>query len=178
MTKAAGMLAGLMMLAAPMAAQTTNDDTTATENWWDKVGAEFFSDATLDMPRPEHEIRAQWTGLSADDQAAVRARCAAREGQGNTAARSLDEGDEDNAPGATAGDLADLPQADVEAHGDGATHGTADAEANTTTTTGSIKGQEQQVPSAKPRPAPYTGLAGGLQEAPNMIRICDLIDTL
>lgn len=176
MVKAAGMLVGLMMLAAPLAAQTTNDDTASTENWWDKVGAEFFNDATLDMPRPEYEIRAQWTGLSADDQAAVRARCAERAGEGSTAARSLHEGDEDNAPGATPADLADLPSADADSYDDGATQG--EANADPTTTTGSIRGQEQQVPSAKPRPAPYTGLAGGLQEPPDMVRICDLIGEL
>ncbi|MDT8854398.1 hypothetical protein RNZ50_05005 [Paracoccaceae bacterium Fryx2] len=50
-------------LAAPGFAQTSNDDTVATEAWWDKVGAGFFSDASLETPRPEFEIRAHFTGL-------------------------------------------------------------------------------------------------------------------
>lgn len=66
--------------AGSVAAQTVNDDMKATENWWDAVGAEFFGEASPREPRPEYEIRAQWTGLSADHQAAVQARCPALAG--------------------------------------------------------------------------------------------------
>jgi hypothetical protein len=164
-----------LILAAPVAAQTTNDDTSATENWWDKVGADFFSDATMEMPRPEYEIRAQWTGLSADDQAAVRARCAAARGQSDGTAPSLQEADENNAPDTTEADRAAAPRPAGEAAG----AASQAAQADLTTTTGAVEGRERQVASPDGQPAPYTGLAGGFQEGtPRMVRICDLIAEL
>lgn len=172
--KAWGILAAVM-LAAPAAAQTTNDDMPATENWWDKVGAEFFSEASMNIARPEHEIRAQWTALSEDDQAAVRARCAAARGVGDGAAVSLQEGDEDNNPYATAADLADTQQPAV----DHATRTEATSEAEATTTTGSVDGLEKQVTQPEAGAAPYTGLAGAYQEGETrMVLICDLIREL
>lgn len=163
-----------ILFAGPIMAQTVTDDMKATENWWDAVGADFFSEATMQEPRPASEIRAQWTGLSADDQAAVRARCAAAAGDGSVVAPSLQEGSEDNTPDASATDLADgvLPGGVDPATGavdPGLTAGE-------TTTTGSVGGVEVQTASPSDTPAPDTGLAGGAEA--EMVLICDLIAEL
>ena len=79
----------VIAIATPLAAQTSNDDMPVIENWWDKVGADFFGKATMDELRPENEIRAQWTGPSGDDQAASLARCAKANGQSAGASTSL-----------------------------------------------------------------------------------------
>ncbi len=154
-------LAALLMgsiLAFPVSAQTTNDDTVATETYWDQVGAGFFSDATMETLRPEYEIRAHWTGLSADDQAAVRARCANGE---DATALSRQEGDEDENADATVSDLADQTLTQE------------------ITTTGSVQGKEVQKASPSDQPEPYTGLAGGVQDGDTrMVAICALIKTL
>ncbi len=161
------------MLAMPLAAQTTNDDATATENWWDEVGAGFFSDASLQQPRPEYEIRAQWTGLSADDQVAVRARCSA--GLENAQSPSLQEGSGDEDRDATATELTD----DAQQAGRPLIGSEAPAAENMTTTTGSVDGQEVQRADPANKPEPYTGLAGSDVESPEkMVMICDLIQEL
>ncbi len=171
MKAAAAFLAAV--LATSAGAQATNDDTSSTENWWDKVGADFFGEGTLFTHRPEYEIRAQWTALSEDDQAAVLARCAAGEGSDTAGAASLQEGDEDNAPDATDEDLADTTTGDLAAE-----EPTTET-ANSTSATGSVAGVEGQVPSPDVQPAPYTGLAGGIQDgATQMVRVCDLIPSL
>lgn len=163
-----------LVCAGPALAQTVNDDTKAAENWWDAVGADFFSEATMQEPRPEYEIRAQWTGLSADDQAAVLARCAAAAGLDPAAPASMQEGPEDNGPDTTAAEKADgaLP-GDVDPTSGAVDPGQAGGE---TTTTGSVGGVEVQTASPSDTPAPDTGLAGG-QET-NMVLICDLIPEL
>lgn len=172
-------LALALMVAFPAAfqvgAQTSNDDTPATENWWDEVGADFFSEASMQEPRPEYEIRAQWTALSADDQAAVRARCAAPAGE-NAAALSTQEGSEDTAPDTNAAELADAPETGLVDPATGAVDPAAATEAQTTT--GSVDGDEVQEAASSDEPAPYTGLAGGVGENTNMVLICDLIDAL
>lgn len=139
-----------MLMAAPAMPQSATDDSTSVELWWDKVGGEFFSAATLQTPRPESEIRAQWSGLSADDQAAVRARCAAAAGAPVTPPVSTQRGSDDN----------------VTAPDDGGQ-----------TTTGSVNGVEAQTASRSPQPAPDTGLAGG-QGTGGLVLICDLIARL
>lgn len=143
----------------------------ATENWWDAVGSDFFNAASMQEPRPEYEIRAQWTGLSADDQAAVRARCASGDGNGTAVAPSLQEGPEDNDPDANPAELADgvLPGGVDPATGQ-VDQGLAPGE---TTTTGSVGGVEVQTASPTDTPAPDTGLAGGSDT--NMVLFCDLI---
>lgn len=172
MRPSALLLGSLLILSAtlPSVAQTTNDDTSAGENWWDKVGAGFFSDATMRTPRPEYEIHAHWTGLSADDQAAVRARCA---GEGGTAASSQ-EGDEDESPrDQTSNDLADRNANKVQGSGETAVPPAAEG----TTTTGSVNGTESQKASPSERPSPDTGLAGGTGEG-GLVTICQLIAKL
>ncbi len=168
-------------LAAPLSpalAQATNDDTASTENWWDKVGAAFFSDANLEVPRAEYEIRAQWTALSDDDQAAIRARCAEARGEGEGTAASLQEGDEDNAPDATTTDLAD----DAPPVAEGAVTDETDAElaaGEATTTTGSADAVEVQDPAQSGEVLPYTGLAGGIEaDEVRTVRICDIVAKL
>lgn len=170
-------LAFMLLYAAPVFAQTANDDMKATENWWDEVGADFFGEATMQEPRPEYEIRAQWTGLSADDQAAVRARCAALEGGQTATAPSLQEGPDDNNPDATAADLADgaAPGTAVQTATPNDT--TAAPGASETTTTGSIGGAEAQSASPSTTPAPDTGLAGSTGDG-GLVLICDLIPDL
>lgn len=176
-----------LMLATTAGAQTVNDDTPAAENWWDNVGAGFFSDATLLTPRPEYEIRAHWTGLSEDDRAAVLARCAELQGQ-SASAPSLQEGSTDEAPGTTAADLADGATtggltgaaddqtAAVENDGTPVPEGQNDS----TTVTGSIAGQEVQSADSSDAPAPNTGLAGAAVDSEDMraFRVCDLVKTL
>ena len=165
-------LALALLLPAMAAAQTTNDDTSAAENWWDRVGAGFFSDAGLQTLRPEHEIRAHWTGLSADDQAAVRARCDEAAGQGGGTAASLQEGDEDEAPDTTEADRTDR------AANDGAS-GTQVPGAGATTTTGSAGGAEVQEAAPSNRVEPYTGLAGGVEAGDaSLVRVCALVARL
>lgn len=175
---------GMLPATLPSVAQTTNDDTSFEENWWDRVGAGFFSDASLRTPRPEFEIRAHWTGLSPDDQAAVRARCA--RGPDGTAA-SLQEGDEDNNPDSTAAERADATAPRLQGDGEPA----VPPAHQDTTTTGSVEGEEVQRASLQSRPAADTGLAGGFKpgaetgfvagqdgEAETMVTICDLIREL
>ena len=162
-----------MAIATPLAAQTSNDDMPAIENWWDKVGADFFGEATMDEPRPEYEIRAQWTGLSADDQAAVLARCAKTSGK-SAGAPSLQEGSTDEGVVSTAEELADEVPAVAGTDGDQSTQTT-----EATSTTGSVGGMEIQVPAEDGAPAPDTGLAGATGGPDSkMIRICDLIPSL
>lgn len=179
-------IAGL--LALPAQAQTVNDDTPSTENWWDNVGSGFFSDATLLTPRPEYEIRAHWTGLSDDDRAAVRARCGALQGQTAGAPVSTQEGDKDEDPGTTPAELAD-----------GATSGQTtqaakdqvaavqndgkpvpETQNDSTTVTGSVAGMEVQKASPAETPEPYTGLAGGATDSDDVrtVRVCDLVKNL
>ena len=166
-------LALALFVAAPVCAQTANDDMKATENWWDAVGADFFSEASMQEPRPASEIRAQWTGLSADDQAAILARCAGSGGQA-AAAPSLQEGLEDEDPDATRADLADGALSDTDQANGAADPGPAESE---TTTTGSVDGTEVQTASPSQTPAPDTGLAGGSGETAGVL-ICDLVPNL
>ena len=166
------LIALAICLTTPLAAQTANDDTPAIENWWDKVGADFFGPATMQDSRPEHEIRAQWTGLSADDQAAVLARCGSNNGKASLEPNSKQEGSTDAGQANTTADLADIvlpsnkavdPSTQVD---------------RSTTATGSVGGTEKQV-ARKDTPSPDTGLSGasGGTET-KMALICDLIPTL
>ncbi len=168
-------LAIALVGALPALAQTSNDDMPAIENWWDEVGADFFGEATLQEPRPEYEIRAQWTGLSADDQAAVRARCATMAGAGEGApVASTQEGSEDNAPDTTAVEKADGAETGLVVPETGGAGLPQDDE----TTTGSVNGQEVQEASPSNEPAEYTGLAGRVDEDTPLVLICDLIKEL
>jgi len=83
-------------------AQATNDDSPAIENWWDNVGAAFFSDAGLTIPRSEFEIRAQWTALSEEDQTAIRARCAGLASGQTVESTSEQDGITDDSTGTSA----------------------------------------------------------------------------
>ena len=182
-------------------AQTSSDDLAATESWWDKVGAKFFSDDGLQTMRPDLEIRAQWTGLSADDQAAIRARCAKAAGNGTGQAASQQQGGntglgdanevqtgtqqvETNQAGVavTADPAVKVPDAVV------ATDGTTTAPqsapqsdsqpqaAEQTSTTGAAQGKEVQ--QAAKGTIGYTGLAGGNPENLDFSPVCTLIAKL
>lgn len=165
-----------MFVATTAAAQTSNDDMPAIENWWDKVGADFFGPATMQEPRPEPEIRAQWTGLSADDQAAVIARCGENAKTSTPAsAPSQQEGSTDQGKEPTPADLADTPPASPADDSDDV----QDDAARATTTTGSVKGAEVQTSQSDASAAPDTGLAGGTGgSAAKMVLICDLVPSL
>ena len=157
----------VIAIATPLAAQTSNDDMPVIENWWDKVGADFFGKATMDELRPENEIRAQWTGPSAGDQAASLARCTKAIGQSAGASTSLQEG-------STAEQLADEVPALVGPDGEQSAQA-----AEATSSTGSVSGKKIQVPAADGASAPDTGLAGATGGPDNkMIRICELIPNL
>lgn len=189
------------LLASPAHAQTSNDDMSSTENWWDDVGAAFFANDMLNTPQPEFDIRAHWTALSADDQAAIRARCLSQQTGTDIGALSMDEGDEDNAPDTPATDLADTTaDGDAEAAAGTVTDQPADAPGATaaaqglgsvegagTTVTGSLGGVERQVaaPAGTPQPAPDAvatnapGLHGVTQDgAPRLVSVCALIPNL
>ncbi|MDT8854396.1 hypothetical protein RNZ50_04995 [Paracoccaceae bacterium Fryx2] len=108
-------------------------------------------------------------GISQDDQAALRARCAAEAGQGAGVAPSTQEGQTD--PETAEGVQPDAVQ--PESDQAGAT------QAPSTTVTGSAAGAEVQAPGASAAPEPYTGLAGSTNEPDGrMVRICDLIRSL
>ena len=184
-------------LATPLMAQTSTDDLAATENWWDKVGGKFFSDDGLRTMRPDLEIRAQWTGLSADDQAAIRARCAEMAGTGTGQAASQQQGGNTglgdangvqagsqqaatNQSGAvqTADPAVKVPDAVVQT--DGTTTApqsdTQPAGADQTSTTGAAQGKEVQQPAKGT--IGYTGLAGGNPENLDFSPVCKLIAEL
>lgn len=183
-----------VLAAAPVAAlaQTTNDDTVAAENWWDRVGAAYFSDENLMTPRPEYEIMAQWTGLSADDQAAVKARCAELAGQGNgtavsTQTASTDAANDDDARMGEGNDSGTEENVNAE-------EGTSEAEAQPTSTetaltdapeaaadsdttlSGATAGAENQV--AGEEVPGYTGLGGSDPTAEQMTPVCTLVQEL
>lgn len=159
------------LAAMPAFAQTAGDDLPAAETWWDRVGAGFFSDQGLTLLRPEHEIRAHWTALSADDQAAVLERCAVlaeTDGAVDTsgvAVPSTQQGSNTELGGTEAerlleDDLVELPadegvQRPVDAP-DVAAGSTAQ-----TSITGAVEGAEVHRP-ADGGVQPYTGLAGGV----------------
>ncbi len=165
-------------LSLPLVAQTSTDDLAATENWWDRVGARFFSDDGLTTIRPEAEIRAQWTGLSADDQAAVRARCAALAGVGDGEATSQQQGANTGLGGSN--DTAEAKDNANETAADGAP---ADSQAQTsdltpktadqTSVTGATGGNEVQQPAQGT--AGYTGLAGGNPDDGAFAPVCKVI---
>jgi hypothetical protein len=172
MRLAALLLGSLLILPAilPAAAQATNDDTATGENWWDKVGAGFFTSATMKTLRPATEIRAHWTALSAGNQVVVSARCASADGT----AASLHEGEEDESrQHQTTTDLADRTV--TEPSGKDGTAVVPDADG--TTTTGSVNGAEVHKASPSTMPAPNTGLAGGDGDG-SMVTVCQLIAKL
>lgn len=156
--------------ALPAIAQTAGDDLPATETWWDRVGAGFFSDEGLTLLRPESEIRAHWTALSSDDQAAVRARCATladTAGVGDTTGASVPsaQSGSNTELGATQSEQA-LEDDLVELPADQGTRQASDAPdvaagtAGETSVTGAIGGEEVQEPADGVQP--YTGLAGSV----------------
>lgn len=168
---------GFVALPALAAAQTTTDDSPSTENWWDQVGAAFFSDEALVSARPEYEVRAQWTGLSEDDQAALKARCEALATGTAVSSQSSEDGmtdDRTGTPGVGAGpDATNSEAAGVE--GD-----EFDAGATGTTVTGDEGTIERQRASVETTEPGETGLAGqgGASNDPEvaqMVPVCDLI---
>ena len=174
-------LALSIQLPSFVGAQTTGDDLPATENWWDKVGAKFFSDKGLTTLRPEAEIRAQWTALSADDQAAVRARCAELAGQGTGEAASqqqssntgLDEINDTNEAADNANETADdeaPAKLDAEIAGENAVEPES---ADETSVTGTTNGIEIQKPAEGT--IGYTGMAGGNPDDLAFTPVCTLI---
>jgi hypothetical protein len=172
-------LAGLAFatIASAAIAQTATDDSTSTENWWDRVGAAFFSDEGLTTMRPEADIRAQWTGLSADDQAALRARCDAIAGMGDgTAASTQDATADTSTTGTTATDTSTSTDT---ATGTGATAGTETGTAAETTVTGSEGGTENQVASDAGT-STESGMTDGAVNVSDtqLIPVCDLVKSL
>ena len=189
-------------VAFPVMAQTSTDDLAATESWWDKVGAKFFSDEGLKTMRPDLEIRAQWTGLSADDQAAIRARCAELAGKGTGQAASLQEGgntglgDTDGIQSGNdqiATNQVATNQAGVPETADPAVKTPAEAVQTDGTTRApqspsqpegaeqtSITGAEQgkEVQQAAEGTIGYTGLAGGNPDDLDFSPVCQLIAKL
>jgi hypothetical protein len=177
------------LASAPVLAQTAGDDQPSTENWWDRVGAGFFSDDGLTLLRPEPEIRAHWTALSADDQAAVLERCAILMTQAGSAETSgaavpstqlgsnTDLGEEAAQDGAAASpmpeDTAQLPADEAAPR----TEGTADLAVDTadqTTVTGAVDGAEAH--SADEDVQGYTGLAGGVEPEDAQLRpVCAVV---
>ena len=172
-------IAMCLQFAGPVIAQTTGDDLPAAENWWDRVGAQFFSDEGLTQMRPEYEIRAHWTALSADDQAAVLARCAEISGSGSGTATSQQEGsntglDIKGSAGAdhanqTATDGAPIRQQEATVDESGVQPDKADK----TSITGTSGGDEVQKPAEGT--IGYTGLAGGSPDDGTFAPVCTLV---
>lgn len=172
------------LAALPVYAQTAGDDLPAAENWWDRVGAGFFSDEGLTALRPEHEILAQWTALSADDQAAVRARCALLTDPGSRAETSgttvpsqqLGSNTELGASQtAQAGqdDAVELPADAGTPQPDDAPDISAEA-ADQTSITGAVDGDEVHRPAEGIEP--YTGLGGGVTPSDAQLEpVCSVI---
>ncbi|MDB5658948.1 MAG: hypothetical protein JWS10_1563 [Cypionkella sp.] len=169
------------LAASPAFSQTASDDQPSAENWWDTVGAGFFSDKGLTLLRSEHEIRAHWTGLSADDQAAVLQRCgvlaapADATGSGSSvqsqqSGSNTEEGVTEPGQSADGGNRAAgeaLPSTDDAAT---ATPGTT----NQTSITGATEGQEVHNPANGTEP--YTGLAGSMGPNDDQFRsVCSVI---
>ncbi len=171
----------VLAFSTQLAAQTSGDDLAATENWWDRVGAQFFSDEGLTTVRPEPEIRAQWTALSSDDQAAVLARCDALEGIGTGEATSLQEGSNTGSGGMNDADEAVDNANETPADGalvdrqteKAASGGQTTEPADQTSVTGALDGKEIQQPADGT--IGYTGLAGGRPEDAAFAPVCALI---
>ncbi len=65
------------LLAAPAFAQTETDSAAdkAEAEMAQRTGTVFFNDEAMTTMRPAEEIATQWATMSAEDQAALRARC-------------------------------------------------------------------------------------------------------
>jgi hypothetical protein len=174
--------------ATPAFSQTASDDQPSTENWWDRVGSGFFSDEGLTLLRPEPEIRAHWTALSSDDQAAVLERCAILMNQAGTPDTggvsvpseqlgSNTELGEAPSDGSATGDQAGsvLQGDNVELPADeGTLRADAAGPANETSVTGAVDGAEVHSPGDDV-PAD-TGLAGGVSPEDAQLRpVCSVI---
>lgn len=165
------------LAALPAFAQTAGDDLPAAETWWDRVGAGFFSDQGLTLLRPEPEIRAHWTALSSDDQAAVLERCAMlaeNTGTADTTGVSVPS-EQVSVPSEQSGsntelggteterlledDLVELP-ADEGAQRSVDAPDTVLGATAETSITGAVEGAEVHSPADAVQP--YTGLAGGM----------------
>lgn len=169
---------------SPTLAQTTGDDLPSVENWWDRVGAGFFSDEGLTTLRPLQEIQAHWTALSSDDQALVLERCsilADQAGEPDTSGASVpsEKRGSNTELGGTESERAlhadsqELPADEGTQRADNAPD-IADAQADQTTITGAMDGQEIQVPADDV--TPYTGLAGGMTPDDAQMRpVCDVV---
>lgn len=156
------------LAATPAFAQTSGDDLPSTENWWDRVGAGFFSDEGLTALRPRHEILAHWSALSQDDQDAIRARCAVlASGAEDTTGVTVpsDQLGSNTELGATQSERA-LHRDNTQLPDDAGTTRTdsapdiSDDAADQTTITGAVGGAEVHRPAEGIEP--YTGLAGGV----------------
>ncbi|MDO9639887.1 MAG: hypothetical protein Q7J44_15220 [Pseudotabrizicola sp.] len=181
----AALLAATAVIAPPVYAQTATDDLPSAENWWDRVGANFFSDDGLRTLRPQHEILAQWTALSEDDQAAVLERCAilADRAQNTTSTDGVTVPSEQRGSntelGATASeralhaDGAELPADEGTQRADTAPDMAGQA-ADQTSITGAVGGAEVHSPADGVQP--YTGLAGGVTADDAELRpICGVV---
>lgn len=174
MALAALALAGFASIAS---AQTATDDSPSTENWWDRVGAGFFSDENMQTMRPETEIRAMWTGLSADDQAAVLARCDEMSGAGNGSSASRSEG---TTGGGSTQNTGTASGADSTNTGSGNAAGrSGEGSASGTSVTGSTVGEENQTASQSGTSA-ETGLAPSVTgpTSGQMTQVCELLQSL
>lgn len=158
------------LAALPAFAQTAGDDLPAAETWWDRVGAGFFSDQGLTLLRPEPEIRAHWTALSSDDQAAVLERCAMlAENSGTADTTGVSVPSEQSGSNTELGgteaerlledDLVELPADDGAQRSVDAPDTVPGATAETSIT-GAVEGAEVHSPADAVQP--YTGLAGGM----------------
>jgi hypothetical protein len=172
------------LAALPAFAQTAGDDLPAAETWWDRVGAGFFSDEGLTLLRPEPEIRAHWTALSADDQAAVLERCAllangADSSDTSGASVPSEQRGSNTELGSTQSerlledDLVELPADEGTQREVNAPDMAPDASADTTIT-GAVNGTEVHNPGDGVQP--YTGLAGGVTAEDAQLRpVCTVV---
>jgi len=153
-------------------AQTSTDDQPAAEGWWDRVGAGFFSDPGLVTLRPDLEIRAHWTALSADDQAAVKARCGALAKGGSGASASNQQGSNTGVGGPP------LERSDDDSETNVIVEKGVQAQPETdgsdqTSITGAVEGTEVQRPAEGV--TGYTGLAGDIGDETQVSSVCDVI---
>ncbi|NEX46489.1 hypothetical protein [Pseudotabrizicola algicola] len=157
---------------APAYAQTAGNDLPAAETWWDRVGAGFFSDEGLTLLRPEFEIRAHWTALSSDDQAAILERCAIladRADVSDTSGAVVPSQQQGSNTGL--GDTQDAQATGSELPADEGVQREATAP---TSISGAADGAEVHRPSEGVQP--YTGLAGGVTPDDAQLRpVCSVV---
>ncbi len=171
------------LLAAPVFAQTTAMDNSDLSS---RVGTSFYSDDTMMTLRDTADIQTQWPTISAEDQAAIRARCEIVNAAVDTGASGESTGPAtgdgavaDAVPSdgtATTADTGSSDDSTGPATGDGAADDAADA-AGVEPSTGAEAGATVDSGSSDESTGPATGDgAAETGSAPSMMADANFID--